>query len=340
MTAQAKVKEFGVGFETVHAQTQIACARRAEELGYGTFWVPEDYFFRGAFALASAIACATSRMRVGLGVVNPYTRHPAVTAMEVATLTEIAGPRTVLGIGASVRHWIETQMGVPYTKPTTAMRETIELVRRLLRDEAVSLEGKVFRTQAAKLSFPSPRADVPIHLGVIGPKNLEMAGAIADGVLLSAMTSPAYVRFALQRIRAGAEREGRALDDFEVGAFLFISVSEDAAAAREAVKPFLATLVSLLSGQPDSPLFTTCGMPADQIARFGETFAKGELPVALVTDWMIDTFAIAGSPDHCREQLRKIVDAGVTRPVAFEIPGVPAQQTIESVHRHLMPHFL
>jgi 5,10-methylenetetrahydromethanopterin reductase len=336
----ARVKEFGVGFETVHVRTQLACARRAEELGYGTFWVPEDYFFRGAFTLASAIACSTKQMRVGLGVLNPYTRHPAVTAMELATLTELAGARTVLGIGASVRFWIENQMGIPYAKPATAMRETIEIVRRLLRGESVSLQGKVFHTEGAKLSFPSPQADIPIHLGVIGPQNLAMAGEIADGVLLSAMSSPAYVRFALEQVRAGAERCGRKLDDFEIGAFLFISVSEDARAAREAVKPFLATLVSLLSGQPQSPLFTTCGMPAEEIARFGAAFAKGELPVALVTDWMIDTFAIAGSPEHCREQLGKIVDAGVTRPVAFEIPGVPAQQTIESVHRHLMPHFL
>ncbi len=336
----ARVKEFGVGFETVHAKTQIECARLAEDLGYGTYWVPEDYFFRGAFALASAIACSTQRMRVGLGVVNPYTRHPAVTAMELAALTEIAPERTVLGLGASVKYWVEHQMGIPYAKPTVAMRETIDVVRRLFRGESVTIDGKVVRATDAKFSFPSPQAHVPIHLGVIGPKNLEMAGAIADGVLLSAMTSPQYVEFAVEQVRRGAERAGRQLDDFEVGALLFISVSENAREAREAVKPFLATLVSLISGQPDSPLFTTAGMPADEVRRFGETFAKGELPVALVTDWMIDTFAIAGTPEHCREQLAKVVDAGVRHPVAFEIPGVDPLVTIRSVREHLMPHFL
>ena len=336
----AKVVGFGVGFETVHAQLQMECARLSEELGYDTYWVPEDYFFRGAFALASAVACSTKRMRVGLGVVNPYTRHPAVTAMELAALTEIAGDRTILGLGASVRYWIENQMRIPYAKPTAAMRETIDVVRRLFRGEAVTIEGKVIRADGAKFSFPSPQSSVPIHLGVIGPKNLEMAGEIADGVLLSAMTSPQYVRFALEHVRRGAERAGRNVEDIEIGALLFISVSENAREAREAVKPFLATLVSLLAGQPDSPLFTTCGMPPDEIRRFGETFAKGELPVALVTDWMIDTFAIAGSPDHCREALAKVVDAGVRHPVAFEIPGVDPRQTIRSVREHLMPHFL
>ena len=336
----AKVKEFGVGFETVDARLQMECARLAEDLGYGSYWVPEDYFFRGAFALAAAIACSTKRMRVGLGVVNPYTRHPAVTAMEFASLTEIAGGRTVLGLGASVKFWIEEQMRIPYAKPTIAMRETVDVVRRLFRGEAVTVEGKVVRAGNVKFSFPSPQAEVPIHLGVIGPKNLEMTGEIADGILLSALTSPAYVRFAVDHVRKGAERAGRKLDDLEVGALLFISVSENPREAREAVKPFLATLVSLLSGQPENPLFTTAGMPADEIRRFGETFAKGELPVALVTDWMIDTFAIAGSPEHCREALSKVVDAGVKHPVAFEIPGVDPRTTIRSVREHLMPHFL
>ncbi len=150
------MREFGIGFENVDARRQMACARLAEELGYGTYWVPEDYFFRGAFTLASAIACSTQRMRVGLGVVNPYTRHPALTAMEFAALTEIAEGRTVLGIGAGVRHWIETQMCIPYEKPASAMREAADLVRRLFRGESATLEGKVFRTARASSRFPRP----------------------------------------------------------------------------------------------------------------------------------------------------------------------------------------
>ena len=335
-----RVIEFGAGFETVPARGQIATARLAEAMGFGTFWIPEDYFFRGGFALAAAIACSTSRIRVGLGVVNPYTRHPVLTAMETAALAEIAENRTILGIGASVRFWIEKQMGIAYVKPTAAMRETVDIVRRLLRGEAVSYEGKVFRTEGAKLSFVPPPHPVPIHLGVIGPQNLEMAGAIADGVLLSAMTSPDYVRFAVERVRAGTERAGRSLADVEIGALLFISISEDARQAREAVKPFLATLVSLVSGMPDSPLFTAPGMPAADVRRFGERFAAGSLPVDLVTDWMIDTYAIAGTPSHCREALGRIVDAGVRHPVAFEVPGVAPDKTLAAVHEHLMPHFL
>lgn len=335
----AEAREFGLGFERLEARRQIACAKRAEALGFGTFWVPEDYFFRGAFTIASAVACSTSRLRVGLGVVNPYTRHPAVTAMEFAALAEIAGPRVLLGVGAGVRPWIE-QMGIPYRMPQRAMRETVDFVRRLFRGEAVSARGACLRTDAVKLSFPPPQAEVPIHLGVVGPKNLEMAGEIGDGVLLSAMTSPAYVRFALERIRRGVERAGRTLADLEIGAFLFVSVSEDARQARERVKPLLATLIALVSGEPENAIFASAGLPPDEVRRFGEDFASGEVPVGRVTDWMIDTFAIAGEPDHCRAQLRALLAAGVTHPVAFEIPGVPPEETLESIHRHLLPDFV
>ncbi len=336
----ARVKEFGIGFERADARRQMACARLAEELGYGTYWVPEDYFFRGAFALASAIACSTRRLRVGLGVVNPYTRHPALIAMEFAALTEVAEGRTALGIGGGVRHWIETQMRIPYAKPGTAMREGVDVVRRMLRGESVTFEGQVFRTHEAKLSFASPCAAPPVYLGVLGPKNLEMAGQIADGVLLSVMTSAAYARFAIEHVRRGAERAGRRLSDLEIGAFLLVSISEDERAAREAVKPFLAALLGILATEPQNPLVVASGMPAEELAKIGEAFGKGTSAVELVSDWMIDTFTIAGSPARCRETLDEIVAAGVNHPIAFEVPGVDPEVTIRAVREHLMPHFL
>jgi 5,10-methylenetetrahydromethanopterin reductase len=335
-----RVKDFGVGFETIDSLRQIEYVRRAEEMGFGTAWVPEDYFWRGAFSLASAIACSTSRMRVGVGVLNPYTRHPALTAMEFAALMEISRGRAILGIGAGVRHWIETQMGIPWEKPATSMREMVEIVRRLFRGEPVTVDGKVFRTQAAKLSFPSPSAEIAIHLGVMGPQNLALAGEIADGVLLSAMTSPAYARFAVDNVRRGAERAGRSIGEIEFGAFLLISVSEDERRARDAVKPVLATLLSLVSATPDIPILSVAGIDPDEVRRFGEAYAQGELPTRLVTDKMIDTFAIAGGPEQCRAALAELVDAGIQHPVAFEIPGVAPDETLAGVHRHLMPHFL
>lgn len=330
--------QFGVGFEGAGARKQIELARMAEELGFGSCWVPEDYFFRGAFTIASALACSTSRIRIGLGVVNPFTRHPALIAMEFAALTELALGRTALGIGAGVSTWID-QMHLSSPTPGRAIREAVDVIRRITRGEKVSFKGKVFNLDEVALSFKAPQAEIPIHLGVLGPKNLAMAGQIADGVMLSAMTSPAYARFAVENIRKGAEAAGRK-DKIELGAFLLTSVSDNESEARDAVKPLLAVLISLMSSQPQNPLFATARMDPDEMRRFGEVYASGELPVRLVTDSIIDTFAIAGGPDRCRDGLKKILDAGITNPVFFEIPGVPPEKIIRAVHQHLMPHFL
>ena len=335
-----QIKEFGVSFQHLTARECMATARQAEADGFGTYWVPEDYVHRGAFSLASAIAACTTSLRIGIGVLNPYTRHPVLTAMELGSLEEISDGRAVLGMGASVAPWIEGQLGIPYTKPATSMREGVEIIRALFRGEAVTYTGQVFQTTSACFNFQPPRTDVPIHLGVMGPQNLTLAGQIADGALLAVLLSPAYVRYAVECLRRGTDAAGKAWTDFEVGGLLTVAIAEDAAAAREAVKPFLATWIGLLSGQPEHPLFSCPGLAARDVQRFGERFAAGDLAVDLVTDWMIDTFAIAGDPEHCRHRLAALVDAGLTSPVAFEVQGIRPAVTLDAVKTHLMPHFV
>jgi 5,10-methylenetetrahydromethanopterin reductase len=335
----AKVREFGVGFESPHAREFAAHARRAEELGFGTFWVPEDPFYRGAFTVASAIACNTSKIKIGLGIVNPYLRHPALTAMEFAALDEISEGRAILGIGAGLKDWIEGRLKIPYTKPTAAMRETIEIIRRFFRGEEVTYAGKVFQAERIKLCFKPVRTEIPIYLGILGPKNCELTGEAADGLLLSIMSSPAYVKFAMEHVRRGLAKSGREERVFNVGAYIFSSISEDERAARDRLRPIVAMMVSLMAPQPTTPIFAAAGLPADTIRAFGASFAQGKLPVDMVTDEMLDTFTIAGSPARCRENLSRLVEAGVTAPVFFEVPGVPPQQTMDDAHRHLIPYF-
>ncbi len=334
-----KVRRFGFGIESANARSYLEHARLAEELGFGICWIPED-LYRGAFTLAAGIASATSRLEIGLGILNPYVRHPATIAMELGALEELSGGRTVLGIGAGLRGWIEGQLGIPYRKPSSAMRETIEIVRALFREETVDYAGEVFRISNYRLNFKPPRSSVPTYLGVLGPKNLAMAGEIADGLILSAMTSPAYVRYALDQVRKGATRVGRSLADFEVSANLFISIAEDERAARDAVRPFLATLLSFMGDQTDHPMFATAGFEPEEIKQFAIAAREKRSAAHLVSDRFIDAFAIAGSPERCRAGLAALVEAGLETPAAFEVPGVNPADTLRAVHRHLMPHFL
>src|SRR5262249_2236169 len=158
----------------------------------------------GAFTLAGAVATGTERITLGLGVVNPYTRHPAVLAMEAAALAGVAPGRGVLGLGSGNRPWIEEQMGIAFKTPPAALRESVEIVRRLLAGERLEFHGERFHLDKVQLEL-SPKERVPIVLGVKGPRARAMAGEIADGVLGSILTSPAHAR----RLReAGAKRPG------------------------------------------------------------------------------------------------------------------------------------
>jgi 5,10-methylenetetrahydromethanopterin reductase len=335
----AKIREFGIGFENLPGREFARAAKLAEDAGFGTFWVPEDYFYRGAFTLAAAAAAATSGIKLGIGVLNPYTRHPALAAMEFAALDELSAGRGVLGIGAGLRDWIEGRLRIPYARPHAAMRESIEIVRAMFRGKPLSYSGRVFQTDNVRMNFTPARAEIPIHLGVMAPKNLELAGEMADGVLFSVMTTPEYLAFALEHVRRGLAKSGRTLSDFSVGGYLIASISEDERAARETVKPLLAALIALMAKQPDAPILALPGLPADTVRAFGNAMARGESAAAMVTDWMIDKFTIAGSPSRCREAVARLAEAGLTSPIVFELPGVTPDALVRSVEMHLMPHF-
>src|SRR2546425_8416092 len=171
--------------------------RAVERAGLGSLWVIEDYFDPGAYAIAAAAAAVTERVVIGLGVVNPYTRHPALVAMETAALAGIAPGRVVLGLGSSNRKWIEEQMAIPFKTPLRGLREGVEIVRRLLDGRRVTYAGEVFAAHDVALEAPPP-APVPILLGVKGPRALALAAEVADGVHCSGLAPPAHGR----RVRA------------------------------------------------------------------------------------------------------------------------------------------
>lgn len=277
-------------------------ARAAERAELGSVWIMEDYFHPGAFALAGAAAAATPRIVVGIGVVNPYTRHPALLAMETAALAGIAPGRVVLGLGSSNRRWIEEQMAIPFATPLAAMREAVEIVRRLLNGERLSYNGQTFKLEGVALESPPPK-HVPLFLGVKGPRALAMAAEIADGVHCSVLASPAHVR----RVR---ESVG---GDRAVIAYVPIAIDADARRAREVVKPVLARYLGVQHGQS---ILADAGLDAARTQPFREALLRGESAATLVTDDVIDAVAIAGTPYDCRNALARYADAGLDTVIA------------------------
>lgn len=279
------------------AAEAIEVARCAERLGFEEVWVTEDYCERGAFAVAGAIAAATSTIRVGIGVANPWTRHPVVLAMEAAALDEIAGGRAILGMGASNIRWMQEQLGIPFERPLERLRESVEVLRATLSGERVRHEGAAYRVDA-RLAFTPPQARLPIVLGVKGRRALGLAGDVADGVLLSVLSAPAYVAWARERLRV----------PLPVAAYVAFACDADGAAARDRLRPLVATFLGV---HGDHDITRVPGLDPEQCAAFREGWRAGSPRLDLATDDILDTFAVAGTPQDCAAGIRRLAEAGL-----------------------------
>ncbi|MCW2637817.1 MAG: Luciferase-like, subgroup [Dactylosporangium sp.] len=298
----------------------VAIGRAAEAAGFAELWLSEDYCERGAFAVAGAVAATTSRLRVGLGVVNPWTRHPALLAMETAGLAEIAGGRVLLGLGASNARWMQEWLGIPFTRPIGRLRECVDVVRQLLAGQRVRGTACGYDLDVA-LNFVPAYPDVPIVLGVKGPKALAMAGDVADGVFLSVLSSPDYIRWA--RERSGGPQA-------QVSAYVMFSCDEDGPAARAALRPQVAKYLGI---HGDHDITRVAGLDPELGREFRRRMLAGEPAAELVTDDILDTFAIAGDTEHCVAGLRRYADAGLDSLVIVDEPSVPAERALTAAAR-------
>jgi 5,10-methylenetetrahydromethanopterin reductase len=331
-----KLRTFGVGLWMSSVQQMIRHAQLAEELGFGACWVAEDQFWRGGFSLASTLAAHTRCMRIGIATINPYTRNPVLTAMETAALGEAAGPdRVIVAFGASVK-MVMNQLGIAWTKPRRSLQEAIEIVLALLRGETVNYQGQCFQVSNAKFAY-APLPQVRIYMGVVGPKNLALAGEIAEGLMITPMASPKYVQYAIAQVSAAARSKGRNVDGFDVPAYLLISMDKDRKRARDVLKPFLGMMIGVYGMHHPDPLLTVPGLKMEEIKLLSEAVMQGRDPSPLVTDWMLDTFTISGEPEECQERYRLMLDAGITTAVPIEVPGLDFEATIRNVKQFLFP---
>jgi 5,10-methylenetetrahydromethanopterin reductase len=298
----------------------VALARQAEQLGFDEVWLPESGHGRGLFTVAASVAAATSRIKLGIGIVNPFWRHPSVIAMEAAALDEACGGRLMLGVGAAL--WTLRALGEADNRteqPLTAMVEAIRVVRALLRGEP-GLNGQVFAVRAgAKLDFPRFRAAVPVYVGAVNGRMLRASGTWADGVQLGAIVSPGYVRWAWEQITRGATAACRDPGEIDLASNVLVSVDPDRRAAREAVRSVLAYYIHRV----EPVVLSTSGADPDAIERVRRAVLDDgvEAGARLVTDGLIDAFAAAGDPDHVVARLHEYVRAGLRGVLAWHVIG-------------------
>lgn len=260
---------------------------------------------------------ATSRLELESLVTDPFVRHPALTATAHATMDALSDGRVVLGLGAGVEQ--PTFWGYQTPHPLTAVREAVEICRRMFAGEDVTYEGRVIRVEKAKLSFRPYRAGLPILIAARGRKMLELAGEIADVVHVASyfMDLP-HRRRELERVRHGAERAGRRPGTYEIDISMACCVSDDREAARRAARrPAAQGILWMAAAERYSkerrdwirpPEFD---VPAHVVAALSrwDFWTQYELPPelgALITDDILDRFSLAGTPEECAQRVRAL----------------------------------
>src|SRR5687767_398236 len=210
-------------------QDAIKFVQYAESRGFEAVWQAESRLVRDAIVPMAAFAATTSRIKIGSGVINNWTRNAAVIAATFLTLDDLAPDRIICGIGA---WWdpLAKNVGIDRRKPLLAMRETIEVMRRLLAMENVTFHGEFHQVDGIELDVVHGRREprhVPIMIGATGPQMMELSGEIADGVVLNYCVPPEYNLPALEQLERGAKRAGRTLADVDRPQLIVCSVHED-----------------------------------------------------------------------------------------------------------------
>jgi 5,10-methylenetetrahydromethanopterin reductase len=315
---------------TIPVARLIESYRLAEQSGFDELWIHEDYFYHGGFAAAAMALTATTRITVGIGVVSALVRHPAVTAMEIATLAGAHPGRLRVGIGHGAPEWMR-QLGLKPKSPLGALREVLTSVQRLLRGETLSQSG-LFHFDAVRLAYPSP--DVPLYTGVIGPKSLALSGEIADGTVVTVMAGPKYVERARQITAEAAARAARASAHL-LPTLTYCFIDRDGAAARRAARAAIAQMLALAGPDLLTQVYGIDDALRDMIARGGANVVEAEMP-----DEWIDWFAAAGEPDRCLERLRSLQGAGSTSVILALTEPATVRSSLSLLAAEVLPKFV
>ena len=303
---------------------QLRLARRADELGFESVWVCETRLARDAISVLGAMAAITSRVKLGPGVVNTWTRGPALMALTFATLDELAPNRILCGLGA---YWdpLAWKQGIERRRLITQMREYVDVVKRLLSMEEVTLEGEVVHVREIRLDLgdgrPKTPKHVPIYIGATGMQMLELSGKIADGVLLNAMLSTDYVRACIAQVHKGAQAAGRGVNEIDLPLLVSCALDQDGDKARYAGR----RLATMYVGQQPH-IAKASGIDDDLIHRVNEAMGgwppkEGGIEAAmkLIDEDLAVRLTASGTPDECRARLREYEAAGASYPVILPV---------------------
>lgn len=302
-------------------------AKYAEEKGFEAVWQADSRLVRDAIVPMSAFAAVTDTIKIGSGVVDCWTRNPARLAATFSTLDDLAPGRVILGIGA---WWdpLAEKVGISRAKPLRAMREIITACRALLANETVTMNGEFVHLDGVELDYVYQERrpkHVPIYLGATGMQMMQLAGEIADGVVLNYLVSPDYNKQAIENLAIGADKAGRNWESIDRPQLVVCSVHEDRKTAFDMAR---LMVTQYLGQQPH--IMKASGVPQSLLDKVGEvltwpaTHEQVEAASKLVPDEIVQMLTASGTPDDARAKVREYMKDGATCPILYPLGDVKA----------------
>jgi probable F420-dependent oxidoreductase len=297
----------------------VAFLREAEARGYHTAWIGETAA-SDAVSTMTVVATQTARLGVASGVIPLQTRTPTVHAMAAATLARLAPGRVALGLGLSSPVIVGDWNGLSYSPALGQLREAVRIIRGLVAGERVTLDGTFYRVKGVRLLAPAPDTPPKIVLAALGPRALELAGEIADGVLLN-WIGPEQVGVSIRHLEAGARRAGRTLDGFEIAAFVRVSTTDDPEPARQALAREITPYATVPSY---ARFFRDSGFRAE-VDALQAAWKSGDRAGAVrqLSARVLDALGVVGPEAACRARMADFSRSGLTMPVVvpFTVDG-------------------
>jgi 5,10-methylenetetrahydromethanopterin reductase len=335
----------------------VSMAKACEDAGFDTFWIAEAYPWwrkhsleaRSSTAILAVIASQTRRIQLGWGIISPYTRHPVQIAMEARVMQDLAGDRFLLGLGASKIFMKEIGEGEgEKVGPATVMRESIEIVRGVLKGDSFEYRGKVFTANVPPLKsdahISTLRKVPPVYVAGTGPAMQRLSGSLGDGLLTASITTPAFVRYSKKNMEEGAVKAGRDASQLILGCVIVGSISRDSKkgkeGAREQAAMYLANKVQNIKGSADV-LLESAGITFAELQPVADAMEKGGRKAAAqaVSDELLRKVCpIAGTPDECIQKIKEYRDAGCTH-IMLEIWGDDRVGQAKLFGGDVLPHF-
>jgi 5,10-methylenetetrahydromethanopterin reductase len=298
----------------------VECVRLAEQAGYESAWIVEGHG-GDQFSLLTACAFATNHIRLGTAISSVFVRTAPTIAMAAACVDHFSNGRFVLGLGSSHKVQVEIEHGIRYADPVTRVRETVEVVRALLRDGAVSFRGKTITIEHFDLWFKPAHNSVPIYLSALFPQMLSLCGEVAQGLLM-VFATPGALSTAVEHLSAGAARAGRDVKEIEIASLLPASVAEDREVAYERARPVLAFYVGYFPRYQRVAREAGFSAAVDSIV---EASKRGDAARthAAIPDEMVARLTASGTPADLRMRIAEYRRAGLALPILMPVASGP-----------------